>query len=250
MRRAAASLAIAVAGWLPQAAFALSGHVTNISGVVVARHADGSQRILSVRSEVKEGDLLVTAENSYARVKFTDGGEVVLRPGTQVKIDAYRYEEAKPEGDGFAMSLLKGGLRSVTGALARRNPERATYATPTATIGIRGTHFGALFCADDCIQVPAPGGSPPANGLHVDVADGRIVASAIRPARRSLPSASSAMLLRARRFRRPCPRARAFARRCRSRRSSRLRRRSRQVRRPGVRHPLKLRRGWHRSRHV
>ena len=177
MRRAAASLAIAVAGWLPQAAFALSGHITNISGVVVARHADGSQRILSVRSEVKEGDLLVTAENSYARVKFTDGGEVVLRPGTQVKIDAYRYEEAKPEGDGFAMSLLKGGLRSVTGALARRNPERATYATPTATIGIRGTHFGALFCADDCIQVPAPGGSPPANGLHVDVADGRIVVS-------------------------------------------------------------------------
>jgi hypothetical protein len=177
VRRVAASLAIAIAAWLPQAAFALSGTVTNISGAVVARQLDGRQRLLSIRSEVNEGDLLITAENSYARVKFTDGSEVVLRPSTQVKIEAYRFEENKPEGDGYVVSLLKGGLRSVTGLLARRNPERATYVTPTATIGIRGTHFGALYCADDCAHVPAPGGNAPANGLHVDVADGRIVVS-------------------------------------------------------------------------
>jgi hypothetical protein len=168
---------LALIAWLPQAALALSGTITNISGAVVARQPDGSQRLLSIRSEVNEGDLLVTAENSYARVKFTDGSEVVLRPSTQVKIEAYRYEEGKPEGDGFVMSLLKGGMRSVTGLLARRNPERANYNTPTATIGIRGTHFGALFCADDCAHVPAPGGNAPANGLHVDVADGRILVS-------------------------------------------------------------------------
>lgn len=171
----AVSIALLLLAGLPQAALALSGHITNISGAVIARQLDGAQRLLSVRSEVNEGDLLVTAENSYARVKFTDGAEVVLRPGTQLKIDAYRFEERNPERDGFFVSLLKGGMRSVTGLLARRNPERASYTTPTATIGIRGTHFGALFCNNDCVNIPSPAGGPPANGLHVDVADGRIV---------------------------------------------------------------------------
>ena len=169
---AACVLALAA---LPQAACALTGQITNISGAVIARGPNGVSRILSLRSEVLEGDVVVTADNSYARVKFTDGGEVVLRPGTQIKIDAYRFDERDPDRDGFVMSLLKGGMRSVTGLMGRRNPGRASYTTPTATIGIRGTHFGALVCNNDCASVPSPTGSPPANGLHVDVADGRIV---------------------------------------------------------------------------
>ena len=175
MCRAAVSLLILLLAALPQAALALTGQITNISGAVIARQPDGASRLLSVRSEVNEGDLLVTAENSFARIKFTDGAEVVLRPGTQLKIDAYSFEERNPNSDGFFVSLLKGGMRSVPGLLAGRNPDKARYTTPTATIGIRGTHFGALLCADDCANVPTPGGGPPANGLHVDVADGRIV---------------------------------------------------------------------------
>lgn len=175
MYRAAVRLVVLMLAALPQAALALTGQITNISGAVIARGSDGITRILSIRSEVVEGDVLVTADNSYARVKFSDGAEVVMRPGTQIKIDAYRFEDNNPERDGFVLSLLKGGMRSVTGLLARRNPERASYTTPTATIGIRGTHFGALVCNNDCGNVPSPSGGPPANGLHVDVADGRIV---------------------------------------------------------------------------
>ncbi len=174
--RAAVSLLLAVLSALAaQSALGRSGEITNLSGTVIARGADGRPRVLGIRSEVNEGDLLLTAENSFARVKFTDGGEVVLRPGTQFRIEAYQYDGSKPESDGFAVSLLKGGMRSITGLLARRNPGRAAYTTPTATIGIRGTHFGALLCNDDCANVPTPQGRPPANGLHVDVADGRIV---------------------------------------------------------------------------
>ena len=104
-----------------------------------------------------------------------DGGDVVLRPNTQLKIDAYSYQEKEPRSDGFAMSLLKGGLRSVTGLLGRRNPGSYKLNTATATVGIRGTHFGALVCSNDCGGIAGPGGQPPANGLHVDVSDGVIV---------------------------------------------------------------------------
>ena len=171
----ALALALVALAALPEAACAVSGEITNLSGAVIARRPDGPTRILSVRSQVDEGDLLLTAENSFARVKFTDGGEVVLRPGSQFRIDSYKYDEKEPAGDGFVVSLLKGSMRSITGLLARRSPARAAYTTPTATIGIRGTHFGALFCNNDCGGVPTPAGGPPANGLHIDVADGRIV---------------------------------------------------------------------------
>jgi hypothetical protein len=45
----------------------------------------------------------------------------------------------------------------------------------SATIGIRGTHLGALFCSNDCGGVPTPTGRTPDNGLHVDVASGAVV---------------------------------------------------------------------------
>lgn len=176
MRRAASVFAVLLA-LFSGAACAVGGVVTNLSGAVVAKRLDGQSRILSIKSQVGEGDLIATAENSYARLKFDDGGEVVLRPNTQLRIETYRYDEKRPESDNMAMNLLKGGLRSVTGLLGRRNPAQFKLSTPNATIGIRGTHFGALFCNGDCAGVPMPGGGTPPNGLHIDVADGVIVVS-------------------------------------------------------------------------
>lgn len=151
--------------------------VTHLSGTLTVRRSDGTQRFLSVRSAVAEGDTLSTAVGTYARMKFSDGSEVVLRPESQLKVDAFKYEEAKPEADNSLISLLKGGLRSVTGLLGKRNRDKVSYNTPTATVGIRGTHFGALFCQNDCGNIPTPAGSAPPNGLHVDVLDGSVTVS-------------------------------------------------------------------------
>jgi hypothetical protein len=177
MRRTAARLLglLCAALVAPEAALALDGEITHLSGAVIARRVDGATRILTMRSRVSEGDIIVTADSSYARIKWADGGEVVMRPGSQLKIEAYKYDESNPSGDNVVLGLLKGGLRSVTGLLGRRSPNSFNMATPTATIGIRGTHFGALVCNNDCSNITAPGGGPPANGLHVDVADGTII---------------------------------------------------------------------------
>ena len=142
-----------------------AGEVTHISGAVMARKADGQSRILSVKSEVSEGDILATAENSYARVKFSDGTDAVLRPATQVKIDAFKFQEQRPQEDNVVLSLLKGGMRAVTGLLGKRSPASFRVGTPSATIGIRGTTFHA--------EVVGPGAKL-APGLYVQVLDGVI----------------------------------------------------------------------------
>jgi len=164
-----------LAAMAPGASLALVGQVTHLSGAVIARGADGQSRLLSLRSEVREGDLIATSENTYMRIKFSDGADLVLRPNTQLKIDTYSYTESNPSSDSMALSLLKGGLRSVTGLLARRNPSNFRLTTSTATVGIRGTHFGALMCSNDCGGIAGAGGRAPANGLHIDVSDGAIV---------------------------------------------------------------------------
>lgn len=151
------------------------GTITHLSGTLAVRRTDGNTRFLSVSSNVSEGDTLSTQQGTYARIKFADGGEVVMRPDTQFKIENYRFEEQKPEQDNMLVSLLKGGLRSVTGLLGKRNKEKVSFSTPTATVGIRGTNFGLLFCQNDCAGIG--NGTSPANGLHVDVAQGAIVLS-------------------------------------------------------------------------
>lgn len=171
-----ALLSALIALLVPQARAlaAAAGEVTHLSGAVVAQRPDGRSQILSVKSQVQEGDVLATAENSYARVKFSDGTEAVLRPATQVKIDSFSYQEQRPREDNVVLSLLKGGMRAVTGLLARRNPASFRVATPSATIGIRGTNFGLQFCNNDCAGLSSPKGGAPANGLHADVSDGTI----------------------------------------------------------------------------
>lgn len=180
MRQSALILAgvlIAAAGFSSNIAHAAGAvaQVTHLSGTLTAKRADGSTKLISVKSEVQEGDTLSTEQETYARLKFSDGAEVVLRPGSQLKVETYAFDEAKPASDSIVLNMLKGGLRAVTGLVGKRNRDAVSFGAVTATIGIRGTHFGALICQNDCGGIPTVGGKPPENGLHLDVADGAIV---------------------------------------------------------------------------
>ena len=152
------------------------GQVTHLSGTLVGRMEGQLQpRLLANRSAISPGETLATQGDTYARVKFNDGTEVVLRPNTQFKIEAYVFDEKEPAKDNIIFGLLKGGLRSVSGLMSKRNRDKIQYTTATATVGIRGTHFGMLMCSADCANIPTVTGVMPADGLHVDVAAGQIV---------------------------------------------------------------------------
>lgn len=131
----------------------VAGTVVNLSGPLLAKKADGTVKILSLKSEVEQGDTLISEKGTYARIKFVDNSEITLRPNTLFKIENFSYDEAKPEGDNAFFSLLKGGLRSITGALGKRNREKVGINTPTATIGIRGTTFIVQYIDSDTTDV-------------------------------------------------------------------------------------------------
>ncbi len=127
----------------------IAGTITHLSGPLFAKKVDGSLKILSTKSIIEQGDTLVSEKDTYAQIKFVDNSEITLRPNSQLKIDSFSFDEAKPAEDSMVFSLIKGGLRSITGLLGKRNNARFALKTPTATIGIRGTIFIAEYVPDE-----------------------------------------------------------------------------------------------------
>lgn len=128
---------------LPLAALLLSaplayaqavGAVTTLSGMLVARGADGAPRVLAVRSQVREGDTLSTQRGTYARVVFKDGAEVVLRPETTLVVTRYAYDPGQPQHDRVELSLAQGGLQSTGGKLAQRSAQATVITTPAGVL--------------------------------------------------------------------------------------------------------------------
>lgn len=153
------------------------GVVMNVEGSLSAKGADGTLRPLAVWAKVLAGDTLFTGKDSYARVKFSDGGQISLRPISQFKIEDYHHDEQEPGKDAAKFNLLKGGLRAISGLIGKRG-DQDSYAvkTQTATVGIRGTKFGVLFCKGDCEGIPpAADGKPLEDGTHLEVLEGRII---------------------------------------------------------------------------
>ncbi len=166
-----AALACLVAGTV----FA-NGTIVQLSGTLSVKRADGSTRILSMKSEVIPGDTLETQKDSYAQIKFQDGGSITLKPNTQFTIASYNFVEAKPQEDNVAFRLLKGGLRAVSGLISKRgNQDAYRMDTVTARIGIRGTIFDVDDCkSGTCKKEGGSGSQAQESGVYVSVRDGEV----------------------------------------------------------------------------
>ena len=146
------------------------GRVTHLNGPLLAKKVDNTTKLLSVNSAVEQGDTLITEKRTYARIKFTDDGEMTLRPNTQFKVSQYTFDQAKPKEDNVVFNLVKGGIRSITGMIGKRgNQDSYKLETENAVAGVRGTTYECKICAGNCGSLP--------NGLYFFVAAGSISVS-------------------------------------------------------------------------
>lgn len=131
-----------------ETATAPAGKVGYMSGTLVAQRADGTLKVMGPKSEVLAGDMLITAKDSYAQVQMNDGAKMTLRPQSNLKIEAFKFNKEEPSADNAVIRLLKGGFRTVTGLIGKRgNPDAYKLRAAAATIGIRGTDFSTRLCA-------------------------------------------------------------------------------------------------------
>jgi hypothetical protein len=124
-----------------------TGKIDFAVGDVTVRGADGTPRRLLKGTEVKTGDNIST-HNGRAQIRFSDGSYVSLQPNTEFDIRDFVFEGKADGSEKVFFQLLKGALRTVTGLVGRVHRDSYKIATPTATIGIRGTG-GLIRIGDD-----------------------------------------------------------------------------------------------------
>lgn len=166
-RRVTAVLAVVAAVVFAGSADAAPvGKVLAASGSVQALGANGSTRPLAREAAVEQGDTLVTGANGSLEVRFVDDALLILRSNARMRVDDYHA------GGGVfrsLMNLVSGGMRMLTGQIAKRSRDQFKPITATAVIGVRGTDFELRVCRGDC-------GPDIKDGLYLGVTRGAIVA--------------------------------------------------------------------------
>lgn len=126
-----------------------AGRVLLASGDVVAIR--GQQTVkLGLGSAIQDNDLLRTGPASHLHVRFADEAIVSMRENSELRIDEFRFTGKEDGSERMFTSLLKGGLRTITGLIGKTNHQNYRMSTSTAAIGIRGTDFSATLCQQDC----------------------------------------------------------------------------------------------------
>lgn len=130
-------------------------------------------RILRRGAMVEEGDVIVTGPKGYVQLLLDDGTKVAVRPSSRFEIEALEMPATPTTpaiGAGQTLKasfkLQKGGFRTLTGRIARRNPSAYRVTTPAAVIGVRGTNYSTRLCAGDC--------GAGDDGLYVGVSEGGV----------------------------------------------------------------------------
>lgn len=155
-------------------AHADAGKVLFVYGKAFVVSPDGKRSALEKGVAVDSGDRIVTTANGRVQLRMEDGGLLALRPKTEFVIEEFNFPASvggpvatTGEPRSF-FALVKGGFRSITGAVGKSDKSDYRVRTPVATIGIRGTDYTAVYCEARC-------GKGMTEGLYVGVADGGVV---------------------------------------------------------------------------
>jgi hypothetical protein len=127
----------------------LAGKVVFTQGQPVAINSEGNARELVRGSEVFSGDRLIT-NSGRLQLSMVDGAFISVQPESEYQIENYSYSGSPDGTENASYTLIKGGIRAVTGLIGRQNPEAYKVNTAVATIGIRGTGHNTRYCQGDC----------------------------------------------------------------------------------------------------
>jgi len=175
LSRAITTLLFVAAG---PAAAADVGRVLLAAGDTVAVR-DKQTIKLVFGSTIQDKDLLRTGPASNLQVRFIDESLLSMRESSEIRIDEFRFTGKEDGTERAFFSLLKGGLRKVTGIIGRTNHKNYRMGSIVATIGIRGTDYAATLCQRDCYSNPSHQLAP--DGLY-----GRVIGASFGTNRNSV----------------------------------------------------------------
>lgn len=119
--------------------------VITVNGYVQMTPVTGKPDQLAPGQRIESGAAIKTGENSDTSLRFDDGQMIALSSNTSFVVNEYKFNAHKPEEGNFLVSLLKGGMRAVTGIIGETSKNNVKFKTEVATMGIRGTDFQLYY---------------------------------------------------------------------------------------------------------
>lgn len=143
---------IALVALVGLAGLAADAFAADAKGLVVASRGtviatgEADSRELKQGDEIFVSDSIMTGPKSFAVIQFLDGAKLTIKPDSEIVIEDYVYNGNAD--DKATLNLVSGGLRVITGAMAKTHPDNYKVKTPVALMGVRGTEFSIQLCGD------------------------------------------------------------------------------------------------------
>jgi len=124
--------------------------VAVISGTASVIGIDGQARTATKGTPLYSGETVRTNAASYVVLGFRDESKVTVIAGSEFKLENVRFAGAKSDSGNFVVRVVRGGARTLTGLLAKSEPQNVQVNMVTSVVGIRGTGVDTMFGLD-CI---------------------------------------------------------------------------------------------------
>lgn len=141
------------------------GNVATVTGIATVIR-DKNSYPLKLRDDIYLNDVVQTSSNSSLGITFNDATTFNLSASAKITIDTYVYEDGGKQNSAI-FDIGKGTVAFVAAAVAKTGDMK--IATPTATLGIRGT--------TGVVDVPESGAASNTNNVNIKLypdADGRV----------------------------------------------------------------------------
>ena len=127
------------------------GHADLGETIGVVRNSTGSATVTRGESvlpatagtRLHTGDTLGTGPDGSLGVILRDDSSLSIGPSSRLVLRDFLFSPS--EGNfSLLVRLSKGTMAYLSGLIGKLAPEKARFETPTASIGIRGTHFAVM----------------------------------------------------------------------------------------------------------
>ncbi len=126
---------------IPAASEPVVARVAAVTGTAAITGADNQTRSIAKGAALYTGETIRTEKGAYAVLVFRDETRITVAGESEFKLENVRFTGEKSDSGNFAVRLVRGAARTLTGLLAKRDAKAFRFSASTATIGIRGTGF-------------------------------------------------------------------------------------------------------------
>jgi hypothetical protein len=127
------------------------GHADLGGTIGVVRNSTGSATVTrggnvlpaTAGTRLHAGDTLGTGSDGSLGVILRDDSSLSLGPSSTLVLREFVFSPSEGKF-GMLVRLSRGTMAYLSGLIGKLAPEKARFETPTATIGIRGTHFAVM----------------------------------------------------------------------------------------------------------